>query len=129
MILIRKPFPLAVGGVGLFLVVANVLVAIRHLGVQPGQTYRWVCLQSGAELSFNPSVFGQARLVSAQRPAGLRYRWDLKEPRSLALWQPWNWLAIALQKPVPNPASLLDRIDTPSEVKLRKGIYHRREGP
>jgi hypothetical protein len=32
------------------LLAANALVAVLHAGSQAGQTYHWVCLNSGAEL-------------------------------------------------------------------------------
>jgi hypothetical protein len=102
-----KAFLLRTGFVGFLLVAANILVAIHHLGTRSGQTYRWVCKQSGAELSVNQGAFGQVKLRAAQPMANARHQWQLQEPRPLRPWQPWNWLALVLQRPTPDPDDLL----------------------
>jgi hypothetical protein len=85
------------------LLIANLLVAVQHLGRRAGQTYRWVCPEAEAELSYTPSVFGSARLRSRRIASGRTYRWVLVEPRPLSPLQPWNWLAVALDRSAPDP--------------------------
>jgi hypothetical protein len=88
------------------LVIGNVVVAVRHLGVRAGQTYRWVCRETGTELSYSPSQFGSVHLTPADVPAP-NGRWELIEPRPPAVWLPWNWLAAALQPPAPDPNAVI----------------------
>jgi hypothetical protein len=95
------------GLVALLFVAANILVAIRHVGSQPGQTYRWVCKQSGAQLSANPGVFGQVKLTGTPPTTSTPDQWQLLEPRPLPAWQPWNWLALVLERPAPDPDKLI----------------------
>ena len=90
------------------LLIGNSLVATRRLGTIPGQAYRWVCRESGAELSYDPSVFGSARLSPPGAPAA-GCRWELVEPEPLSPFLPWNWLAIAVDRPVPNPEDIINR--------------------
>src|SRR5262245_65418546 len=92
--------------VGLVLLIfANVLVAIRHAGTRAGQTYRWVCPESAAELSYNPSVFGSVRLTPGTN--GRARRWELVEPRPASAFLPWNWLALMLDRPALDPEALI----------------------
>ena len=89
------------------LLIGNVLVAVHHLGTGAGRTYRWVCRETGAQLSYNPSVFGgpeRASLVGRGAAGGRR--WELVEPR-LSLWLPWNWLAACLDRTAPDPDAVL----------------------
>ncbi|HKA08581.1 MAG TPA: hypothetical protein VKD71_15085 [Gemmataceae bacterium] len=89
------------------LLIANLLVALWHIGRVSGQTYRWLCRESGAELSYNPSVFGSARLnpPGAALPRGCK--WEPVEPRPLSPFLPWNWLALILEPPPPDPEAVL----------------------
>jgi hypothetical protein len=89
------------------LLIANLLVALWHIGRVSGQTYRWVCRESGAELSYNPSVFGSARLSPPGAAAPRECNWELLEPRPLSPYLPWNWLARILDPPPPDPEAVL----------------------
>jgi len=93
-------------GVALLLI-ANMVVALWHIGRVSGQTYRWVCRESGAELSYNPSVFGSARLTPPGAKPAAGCKWDLVEPRPLSPLLPWNWLALILEPPPPDPEAVL----------------------
>ena len=89
------------------LIVANVFVAIRNAGTRAGQTYRWVCPETGASLTYDSSVLGSARLTTSRGPLpdGV-YTWELVDPAPLSP-KPWNWLAILLEKSPPDPEELL----------------------
>jgi hypothetical protein len=89
------------------LLIANVLVAVRHLGGRAGQAYRWVCRDSGAELSYRPAVFGSARLAPGRAAQGGGRRWELVEPRPPSALRPWNWLALLLDRPAPDPETVV----------------------
>jgi len=89
------------------LLIANLLVALWHIGRVSGQTYRWVCRESGAELSYNPSVFGSARLTPPAAKPAHGYRWELVEPRPMSPYLPWNWLALTLEPSVPDPDAVV----------------------
>ena len=92
------------------LLTANGLVAVRHLGTGAGRTYRWICRESGDELSYNPSVFGgpeRAHLAPGGTVRESEWHWELVEPRPRSAWLPWNWLAIWLDPPIPNPDSVI----------------------
>jgi hypothetical protein len=91
------------------LLFANLLVAVQHLGTRPGQTYRWVCPESGAELSVTPSVFGSARLTPGRIASGRGDDWVLVAPRLPSPLLPWNWLALALDRSVPDPEVVIRR--------------------
>jgi len=86
------------------LLVANLLVAIRQAGTRAGQTYRWVCTESSAEFSYNPSMFGSARLTPGN---GAKGRWTLVEPRPASPALPWNWLTLVLDRPALDPEILI----------------------
>jgi hypothetical protein len=88
------------------LLVANVLVAVRHLGTRAGQTDRSVCRESGAVLSYSPAVFGGARLAPGRADRGGGRRWELVEPRPPSLLLPWNWRAVLLERPAPDPEAV-----------------------
>src|SRR6202040_2253555 len=77
----KKLFGRCAAGVFLLLLIGNVFVAVLHMGTGSDQTYRWVCLESGSELSYKPSVFGSARLVPGGTASGHGCRWELIEPR------------------------------------------------
>jgi len=87
------------------LLIANVVVAVGHLGSRAGRTYRWVNPQSGAELFYNPSEFGSARLTPGKGASGAR--WQLVEPPRHSPALPWNWLALLLDPPAPDPESVI----------------------
>ena len=89
------------------LLVANVLVAVRHLGTRAGQTYRWVCRESGAELSYTPGAFGSARLAGGSAAPQRGHRWKLVEPQRPSPLLPWNWLALLLDTPAPDPKEVI----------------------
>jgi hypothetical protein len=89
------------------LLAVNVLMAVGHSGTRSGQTYRWVCRESGAQLSYTPSVFGSVRLVPGRARDGFAHRWKLVEPRAPSAWLPWNWLAVLLVAPPPDPEVIL----------------------
>jgi hypothetical protein len=92
------------------LVAANVVVAGRVVGTRAGQTYVWVCRESGAELSYNPSVFagpGRSRLVPGATPAPGGHRWEQVAPRRSDPRRPWNWLAWLLDQPTPDPEAVI----------------------
>src|SRR5207249_8514875 len=76
------------------LVVANLLVAFQHIGTRPGLSYRWVCTDTGATLSYNPGVFASGRLRPGGIPPVRGYHWELVEPEPLPPLLPWNWLAL-----------------------------------
>jgi hypothetical protein len=78
----------------LFLFFTNVVVMVRYLGSRAGQSYRWVCRDSGAELTYSPSTFGSARLIPGRAIPERTHRWELIEPRPLPAHMPWNWLAL-----------------------------------
>jgi hypothetical protein len=103
----RKKLLACCAASGILLLSANVLVALRHLGTRAGQTYHWVCRESGAELSCNPSVFGSARLVPPDATQQRGWRWELVEPRPLSSGLPWNWLALLLESPVPDAEAVI----------------------
>ena len=84
------------------LIVANVLIAAIHTGTQAGQTYRWLCRDSGVELSYNPSVFGSARLSHGRTDLLRGHCWELIEPRAPSPVLPWNWLARLLAPATPS---------------------------
>src|SRR5262245_28886878 len=88
---------------GVLLVIANLLVAVRHSGKRAGQWYRWVCADTGAKLSYNPGIFGSARLIPGGKPPVRGYRWELVEPELLSPLFPWNWLALLADTPKPEP--------------------------
>src|SRR5262245_51429932 len=88
---------------GVLLLIANPLVAIWHLGRRAGQTYCWVCPETGAELSYSPSVFGSARLKPDRNARVGGCSWELVEPQPRSLLLPWNWLARALDRSTPDP--------------------------
>ena len=85
------------------LVAAHARVVVLHTGSRAGQTYRGVCRDSGAELSYTPSVFGGVRLTPGRAGAERGRRWELVEPRPPSPVLPWNWLALLLQPPAPDP--------------------------
>src|SRR5687767_4650358 len=90
------------------LLAANVVGGVGSLGRRAGVTYVWVCGETGAELSYNPSVFpGQARLVSGADQPAAGYRWELVQPAQPSAWLPWNWLAVLLDEPYPDPDAVL----------------------
>jgi hypothetical protein len=89
---------------GVLLLMANLLVAVRHLGTRAGQTYRWVSPDSGAELTYNPSQFGSAKITGSPRRGS---RWELIEPLPPSPKLPWNWLAFLLDRPAPDPESVI----------------------
>jgi hypothetical protein len=90
------------------LVSANAFVAVRHLGTRAGRSYRWVCQETGEELSYNPSVFGSTRLSPPGAPAlGRERRWELVEPQGPSPMLPWNWMAWVLDRPAPDPEAVI----------------------
>jgi hypothetical protein len=91
------------------LTAVNVFVAVRHAGSGAGRTYRWVCRESGAELSYTPSVFGSARLTPGHTDTGGVRRWELVEPQPPSPLLPWNWLAVLLDRPTPDPEEVIRR--------------------
>jgi hypothetical protein len=93
------------------LLIANGVVAVRYLGARAGQTYRWVCRESGAELIATPSKFGDAHLRSGRALSGRTYLWELVEPQPPSALLPWNWLALALDRPGPDPNKIVREID------------------
>ena len=103
----RRMFVICCAVGAALLVVANALVAVLHTGSRAGQTYRWVCRDSGAELSYTPSVFGGVRLTPGRAGAERGRRWELVEPRPPSPVLPWNWLALLLQPPAPDPEAVI----------------------
>jgi hypothetical protein len=84
------------------LLVANLHVAVRRVGAGAGRTYRWVSRETGAELSYQPSVFGSARLAGEAKG-----RWELVEPNPPSPLLPWNWLARLLDRSAPDPEEVI----------------------
>jgi hypothetical protein len=103
---VKKLLACCAVGVSL-LVIANVVVAVRQVGTRAGQTYRWVCPESGARLSWNPSVFGSARLSAGGVAEGRGRRWVLVEPQPPSPLLPWNWLVMLLDRPAPDPEAVI----------------------
>jgi hypothetical protein len=89
------------------LLMANAVVAVRHAGAEAGRTYRWVCRESGAELSYTPGVFGSARLAPGRGDPGRGCHWQLVEPRPPSPWLPWNWLAAVLHGAAQDPEAVI----------------------
>src|SRR5262249_44988646 len=85
------------------LIVSNALIALRHVGIRAGQEYQWVCRESGAVLSYNPAIFGSARVSGRVADAARDFEWELIEPKSLSPYLPWNWLAIVMSTRAPDP--------------------------
>jgi hypothetical protein len=85
------------------LLAVNVIVAVRQVGTRAGQTYRWVCRESGTTLSYSPSVFGSAHVVPGAADPRRGGRWELVEPQPPSPALPWNWLALLLDRPAPDP--------------------------
>ena len=92
----------------LLLLIANGLVALQQMGTQPGRTYRWVCRDSGAELSYTHGVFGSGRLVPGN-PRQNAMRWELVEPRPPSPLLPWNWLAAIVDQSAPDPEVVISQ--------------------
>jgi hypothetical protein len=90
----------------LLLLTVNVLVAIRHAGTRAGRTYRWVCRESGAELSYTPGVFGSGRLTPGTAGRS-ETRWELVEPRPPSPLLPWNWLTTLVDQSAPDPGAVI----------------------
>jgi len=84
------------------LLLANLLVAVRQVATGAGRSYRWVSGETGAELSYQPSVFGSARLAGEAKG-----RWELVEPHPPSPLLPWNWLARLLDRPAPDPEEVI----------------------
>jgi len=103
----RSRFLIWGASVVVLLLIANALVAVQHTGSRAGQTYRWVCRESGAELSYTPSAFGSARLAPGRAGLDGACRWELVEPKPLSPLLPWNWLACALDRPAPDPEVII----------------------
>ena len=92
------------------LVIANLVVAFHQLGIRAGTWYRWVCPETGAKLSYNPGIFGSARLVPGGKfPVGA-YGWQLVEPEPLSPLLPWNWLALLADRPPPDPEAVIRQV-------------------
>ena len=102
----RKVLAWCAAGVAL-LTAVNVFVAVRHAGSGAGRTYRWVCRESGAELSYTPSVFGSARLTPGHTDTGGVRRWELVEPQPPSPLLPWNWLAAVLHGAAQDPEAVI----------------------
>ena len=85
--------------------------AFQHMGTRPGQSYCWVCSETGAELSYNPGVFGSARLIPGGIPPVRGYHWELVEPEPLSPLLPWNWLALFADRPIPDPEVVIRQVD------------------
>jgi hypothetical protein len=101
----RKQVLAWAGGAVALLMVANLIVAVRWVGTRAGEIYVWVCRRSGAELSYNPSVFGgpgRARLQPGAGHGGVGHHWELVAPKRPDPRLPWNWLALLLDRP-PTP--------------------------
>jgi hypothetical protein len=95
------------GALAVLLLVANGIVAVRYLGTRAGQTYCWICRESGAELTATPSKFGAAHLKPGRANSGRPNSWELIEPRPLSVFLPWNWLALALDGGGPDPQKIV----------------------
>jgi len=89
------------------LVIANLVVAFPQLGRRAGTWYRWVCPETGAKLSYNPGIFGSARLTPGVEAPVMGYRWQLVEPEPLSPLLPWNWLALIVSPPLPEPEAVM----------------------
>src|SRR5262245_6242012 len=96
----------------LLLIVTNAYVAVHYLGTPAGQTYRWICNEYGVELIYTPSVFGCARLTPNGTTLNGERSWKLVQPRELSPLFPWNWLALALDPPGPDPESVIRQMET-----------------
>jgi hypothetical protein len=96
------------GAIGVaLLIAANVLVAVQHNGTHAGQTFRWIGHESGAELTYNPSQFGSTRLSPGHGDSSRETKWEMVEPQSPSPLLPWNWLAVALDPPAPDPGAII----------------------
>jgi hypothetical protein len=95
-----------VAGLALLLA-ANALVAAMHLGSHAGQTYRWISQESGSQLTYTPSVFGSARITPGRVGSSGRAHWVLVEPHQPSALLPWNWLALLLLAPSPDPDAII----------------------
>jgi len=106
----QRKAPFLWAGFVALLVIANLLVAVRHVGRRAGQWYRWVCPETGARLSYNPGIFGSARLIHGNKAPVRGYCWELVEPEPLPLLLPWNWLALLTTPPPPDPEAVLRKV-------------------
>jgi hypothetical protein len=95
---------------GVLLVIANLVVAVHRIGTRAGTTYRWVCSETGAILSYNPGAFGSERLRPGGRPPVRGDYWELVEPEPLSPLLPWNWLALLADGPTPDPDLVLSKV-------------------
>ena len=93
--------------VAVLLLAANAFVAIQQLGSGAGRKYHWICQESGAELSYSPSEFGSACLVPEKAKLEPGQRWELVDPQPPSAFLPWNWLAIWLERPAPDPETVI----------------------
>jgi hypothetical protein len=82
---------------------ANVAVAVHATGTQAGTTYRWMDRDTGAVLVYTPGHFGGPRLEKSPSAARSSGHWELLSPDSPSPWLPWNWLAVTLSPPPPDP--------------------------
>jgi hypothetical protein len=87
-------------------VFSNVGVAVHYVGTRAGQTYYWICRETGAEIYYRPSEFGAVSRYEPGTNNGSVRRWELIEPLPLSAWRPWNWLALLMSPPAPNPETL-----------------------
>ena len=58
-------------------------------------------------MSYTPSVFGSARLSPGRGDSGAGRHWELVEPRPPSPLLPWNWLAVLLDRPAPDPEAVI----------------------